>query len=240
MNLDLYNLTASKAAEMLENKEISSVELVKSCLERIESTDDKISAFLHVDSEKALNEAQLADERRKNGEVLGTLDGVPYSLKDNICTKGMKTTCASKMLENFVPPYSATAYEKLQASGAVLLGKVNMDEFAMGSSCENSYFYPSKNPFDTERVTGGSSGGSAACVAASQVPFSLGSDTGGSVRQPAGLCGVVGLKPTYGAVSRYGLVAFASSLDQIGPMARTVDDVKSVLSVISGKDNNRF
>ncbi len=233
-----YELTATQAAVMLDKKEISSKELVTACIERIKTTDDSINAFLHVDEQSATQQAMLSDERRAKGESLGVFDGVPYALKDNICTKDIPTTCASRILENFVPPYSATVYDRLNAAGGVMVGKTNMDEFAMGSSCENSYFKATRNPHDTSKVPGGSSGGSAACVAALQVPLSLGSDTGGSIRQPAGFCGVVGLKPTYGAVSRYGLVAFASSLDQIGPFGRTVDDVAMMCDIIYGHDKH--
>ncbi len=234
--MELHKLTAKKSAEMMEKGEISSLELTRSCLDRIDDVESKIDAFLTITSEQALEQARRSDERRAKGETLGLLDGIPYSIKDNICTKGVRTTCASKMLENFIPPYSATVYERLEQSGAVLLGKLNMDEFAMGSSCEKSYFKPSRNPFDISRVPGGSSGGSSAAVAACEGALSLGTDTSGSIRQPAGLCGIVGLKPTYGAVSRYGLVALASSLDQIGPLGRSVEDVERMFSIISGHD----
>ncbi len=236
MKNNLYQLSAFEAQNLLKSKEVTSKELTEACLNRINSIDNKIDAFLTITADKAINAAVASDKRRAGGNNLGPLDGIPYSVKDNICTNGIKTSCASRMLENFVPPYSATAYQRMEDSGAVLLGKLNMDEFAMGSSCETSYFKQTKNPFNLDRVPGGSSGGSAAAVAACEGMVSLGSDTGGSVRQPASLCGVVGFKPSYGAVSRYGLVAFASSLDQIGPLGRSVEDVKDTFNIIAGHD----
>ncbi len=236
MNEKMYSLSAMKAKELLEKGEVSSQELTTSCLERIEKVDGTISAYLTVTADKAMSDAKASDARRLKGEKLSVLDGIPYALKDNICTDGIVTSCASKMLKNFTPPYNATAYQRLEDAGTVLLGKLNMDEFAMGSSCENSYFKATRNPFNTECVPGGSSGGSAAAVAAGEAFLTLGSDTGGSIRQPAGFCGVVGLKPSYGAVSRYGLVAFASSLDQIGPLGRSVDDVTEMFNIIAGHD----
>ena len=221
---------------MLENKEISSVELTESVFDRIEKVEDKINAYVTLNKENALKSAAEIDEKRAKGEALSPLAGIPMGIKDNISTKGLETTCSSKMLENYKPPFNATVINKLNEAGAVITGKLNMDEYAMGSSTENSYFGPTKNPHDLERIPGGSSGGSAAAVAACEAVVSLGSDTGGSIRQPAAYCGVVGLKPTYGAVSRYGLVAFASSLDQIGPLGKSVKDVAMVQSIINGHD----
>ena len=197
---------------MIKNKEISSAELTKSVFDRIKTVEDKVDAYLTLDEENAMKKAAEIDEKLAKGEELSPLAGIPVGIKDNISTKGLRTTCASKMLGNYVPPFNATVMNKLD--DIVITGKLNMDEFAMGSSTENSHFKPTKNPFDTERIPGGSSGGSAAAVAAREAIVTLGSDTGGSIRQPASYCGVVGLKPTYGSVSRYGLVAFASSLDQ--------------------------
>ncbi len=232
----LYEHSATELAAMLRAKEVSAVEITKATLGRMEEVESKVDAFLTVTAEQALQQAQQVDETIAAGKPLAPLAGIPVAIKDNICTKGVRTTCASRMLENFVPPYNATVMEKLAAQGAVLPGKLNMDEFAMGGSCENSYFKPTKNPWDITRVPGGSSGGSAASVASCEVPLALGSDTGGSIRCPASFCGIVGLKPTYGAVSRYGLVAFASSLDQIGPFGRTVDDVALLYRAICGHD----
>ncbi|MBI4298750.1 MAG: Asp-tRNA(Asn)/Glu-tRNA(Gln) amidotransferase subunit GatA, partial [Chloroflexi bacterium] len=218
---DVVNLTAHEAAELLRRREVSSVELTKAVLEHIEKVEPRIRAFVTVTPEVALEQASQADRLIASGKAR-PLTGIPMQIKDNMCTKGMPTTCSSRMLQDFIPPYNATVVERLYSQGAVLLGKGNMDEFAMGSSTENSAFFNTLNPWDTERVPGGSSGGPAAAVAAGECIYSLGSDTGGSIRQPAALCGVVGLKPTYGLVSRYGLVAFASSLDQIGPLTRDV------------------
>lgn len=234
--MELYNKTASELSKMLKAKEISSVELTNSVFERIENVEAKIDAYVTLDKEKALSKAQEIDGKIAAGEELSPLAGIPIGIKDNISTKGMKTTCSSKMLENYVPPFNATVMDKVENAGMVVTGKLNMDEFAMGSSTENSYFKKTKNPFDLTRIPGGSSGGSAAAVAACEAVVSLGSDTGGSIRQPASYCGVVGLKPTYGTVSRFGLVAFASSLDQIGPIGRCVEDVAMLQSVINGYD----
>lgn len=236
--MKLYQKSAAELSAMLHSKEVSALEIAEATLARISDVEPQIDAFLSVDTEGLLTKAKEIDAKIAKGDSVGVLAGVPVGLKDNICTKGQRTSCGSKMLENFVPPYNATVVEKLHAADALIPGKLNLDEFAMGSSCENSAFKITKNPWDTSCVPGGSSGGSAACVAASEVPLSLGSDTGGSIRCPAGLCGIVGLKPTYGAVSRYGLVAFASSLDQIGPFGRTVDDVALLYSAICGKDHN--
>ncbi len=223
-------------SRMLENSEVSAREICEAYLDRIDTLDEKIHAYITIDREDVLRQANESDQRRGTKNQLSPYDGIPIALKDNMCTSGILTTCASAILNNFVSPYNATAYEKLLEKGFVLLGKTNLDEFAMGSTTETSYFGATGNPHDLERVSGGSSGGSAAAVAAKMAPVALGSDTGGSIRQPASFCGVVGIKPTYGRVSRYGLVAFASSLDQIGTFAGSVKDAGDVLGVISGKD----
>jgi aspartyl-tRNA(Asn)/glutamyl-tRNA(Gln) amidotransferase subunit A len=228
-------LTIHEAHQLLIDHKISSVELTRSALERIQQVEPRVRALVSVTADTALQQAQKADDMIKNGQA-GPLTGIPAIIKDNMCTRGIKTTCSSKMLENFVPPYNATVIEKLNGSGMVMVGKANMDEFAMGSSTENSAFFTTHNPWDLQRVPGGSSGGSAAAVAAGEAVYALGSDTGGSIRQPAGFCSVTGLKPTYGRVSRYGLVAFASSLDQIGPLTRDVTDCALVMNSISGHD----
>jgi aspartyl-tRNA(Asn)/glutamyl-tRNA(Gln) amidotransferase subunit A len=233
--LKLYEATIHEAHELLRTRQISSVELTRSVLERIEALESLVHAFVTVTPELALEEAKKADERRAAGEDNPFL-GVPVALKDLICTKGVRTTCSSRMLEDFVPIYDAFVASRLKALGTVLVGKTNMDEFAMGSSTENSAFFPTLNPWDLSRVPGGSSGGSAAAVAAQETIFALGSDTGGSIRQPASMCGIVGMKPTYGAVSRFGCVAFASSLDQIGPLTKDVTDCALVLNAIAGHD----
>ncbi len=234
------DITAKSAAElhnMLVQKDISATELTRACLSQINRLDEKVKAFLTVTEDSALAQAAEIDQKIAGGGQLKPLEGIPMALKDNMCTEGVRTTCGSKILENFIPPYNATVVEKLRSTGAVLLGKLNMDEFAMGSSTENSGFFNTRNPWDLERVPGGSSGGSVASVASDEVIYSLGSDTGGSIRQPASFCGVVGLKPTYGVVSRYGLVAYASSLDQIGPVTKSVTDNALVLNVIAGHDH---
>jgi len=233
--LKLYELTIHQAHQLLKNREVSSLELTRAVLEHIEKTEEKVHAFVSVTADQALIQAAQADERIK-GDDSTPLTGVPVTIKDNMCTRGVTTTCSSKMLENFIPPYDATVVERLSHEGMVMVGKGNMDEFAMGSSNEHSAFYPTNNPWDTTCVPGGSSGGPAVSVATGESIYALGSDTGGSIRQPAGFCNVVGLKPTYGRVSRYGLVAFASSLDQIGPMTRDVTDSALVLNVIAGHD----
>jgi len=231
----LHELTIHQAQELMGKAEISSVELTQAVIDRILAVDNKVKAYLTLTPEFALEQAREADERRARGEN-GPLLGVPLAIKDVVCVEGVATTCGSHILENFVPPYSATVIERLRDQGAILLGKTNTDEFAMGSSTENSGFFTTHNPWDLTRVPGGSSGGSAAAVAAHECLGALGSDTGGSVRQPAALCGVVGVKPTYGRVSRYGLVAFASSLDQIGPLAKDVTGAAVLLGAISGHD----
>jgi aspartyl-tRNA(Asn)/glutamyl-tRNA(Gln) amidotransferase subunit A len=231
--MDLTLLTIREAHDGLKNKKFTSVDLTKAYLEKIKKSD--LNSYLHFDEEWAIAQAEKADEKIRTGEF-GVLTGIPCSIKDAILVKGQKCTAGSKMLENYVAPYDATVVKKLFEAGAVILGKTNTDEFTMGSSTENSAFGVTKNPHDKTRVAGGSSGGSAASVAANEACFSLGSDTGGSIRQPASLCGVVGLCPTYGAVSRYGLIAHASSLDQIGPFTKNVEDAKIVFDAISGKD----
>ena len=235
--MELYELTVHELVDKLEAGEITSVEITKSYYDRIKEKDPEVRAYVTLLEEEALKKAEEVDRKRKNGEKVSKYAGIPIGIKDNMNITGVKTTCSSKMLENFISPYNATVIDKLNDEDAIFLGKLNMDEFAMGSSTENSAFFKTHNPWDLDRVPGGSSGGSAAAVAADMAPWALGSDTGGSIRQPASLCGVVGLKPTYGLVSRYGLVAFASSLDQIGPITKDVTDAAMLLNIISGHDD---
>ena len=234
--MEIFYKTISELESMLDSKEISAVELAKALIERKNSVDGKVGAFLSANEDELLAEASISDSLRAEGKKRGALEGIPIGLKDVLAVRGQKLTCASKILENYVSPYTASSLEKLKSRGGIFWGRLNMDEFAMGSSCENSAFQPTHNPWDLSRIPGGSSGGSAAAVAAGECGASLGSDTGGSIRQPASLCGVVGMKPTYGLVSRYGLAAFASSLDQIGPFARCVKDAAILLEAVAGHD----
>ena len=234
--MKLFEQPAHVLHDMLVNKEITSLELTQAVLARIDEVEGDVQAYLTITREEALAQAKAVDEKIAKGEEIAFLEGIPGAIKDNICTKGIKTTCASKILQKFVPPYDATVMQKLEAQNPVVLGKTNLDEFAMGGSTENSAYHPTFNPWNTDCVPGGSSGGSAAAVAAGTAVWALGSDTGGSIRQPASFCGVVGMKPTYGRVSRYGLVAYASSLDQIGPITKDVTDCAHILNIIAGRD----
>ena len=235
--MELWDYTALELGGLIQKGEVSPTQAAKAALERMGAEQGKNNAFVTtLGEETVLKQAAEVERRLAAGEVLSPLAGVPMALKDNICTKGVKTTCASKILGDFTPPYDATAAEKLKAAGGVLLGKLNMDEFAMGSTSETSYYGPTRNPWDLDRAPGGSSGGAAAAVAAGECWYAIGSDTGGSIRQPASYCGVTGLKPTYGAVSRYGLIAYASSLDQMGPLARSAADCAAVLDLMAGRD----
>lgn len=235
--MNITELTVHELQEKIKNKELTITEINKAYIERINEKEKDVQAFITLTTDEALEKSKIIEEKVNKGEIKGELAGIPIGIKDNICIKGTKTTCASKMLENFIAPYNATVIEKINDENMISLGKTNMDEFAMGSSTENSYFKKTKNPWDLSRVPGGSSGGSAAAVASNMVPWALGSDTGGSIRQPAGCCGIVGLKPTYGLISRYGLIAYASSLDQIGTLTKDIEDTAILLNVIAGHDD---
>src|SRR5215469_13731886 len=235
MASELFALTIAEARELLARREISAAELTRACLDRAAAVESRLNTFITLCPHEAVEQAEIADRRIANGDA-SPLTGIPLAIKDIFATRGVPTTCASKILEGFVPPYDATVISKLRAAGAIFLGKANMDEFAMGSSTENSAFGPTRNPYDLARVAGGSSGGSAAAVAADECLAALGTDTGGSIREPASFCGVVGLKPTYSRVSRYGVIAYASSLDQVGPFAKSVRDAAIVLREIAGGD----
>ena len=234
--MNITNLTVHELKDKLSKKELTISEINKAYIDRINEKEKDLDAFMTLLTYEALEKAKKIEEKIENGDITSSLAGIPIGIKDNICTKGIKTTCSSKMLENFIAPYDATVMEKINSQNMIPLGKLNMDEFAMGSSTENSAFKKTRNPWNVNKVPGGSSGGSASAVAAGMVPWALGSDTGGSVRQPASLCGIVGLKPTYGLISRYGLIAYASSLDQIGTFTKDVEDCAMLLNVISGKD----
>lgn len=235
--MDLMSMTAVELGKKIASGEVTSVEATQAALDRMEKLEQEYNCFVTIDREGALAQAEAVQKRISAGELKGPLAGVPVAIKDNMCIEGMLTTCSSKILSNFKPTYTAEAVVQLQKAGAVIVGKTNMDEFAMGSTTETSYYGETKNPWDSSRVPGGSSGGSAAAVAAEEVPYALGSDTGGSIRQPAAFCGVTGIKPTYGRVSRYGLIAYGSSLDQIGPLAKDVTDCATVLEIISTHDS---
>ena len=234
--MDILSMTALELGRKIKAKEITVKEAVEACLKQIDKVEDKVNSFVTIDREKAFNRAEEVQRGIEDGTYTGPLAGVPVAIKDNMCTKGMLTTCSSRILENFNPTYTAEAVLNLEKAGAVIIGKTNMDEFAMGSTTETSYYGETKNPWNLEHVPGGSSGGSCAAVAAMEVPYALGSDTGGSIRQPSSYCGVVGIKPTYGTVSRYGLIAYGSSLDQIGPIARDVSDCAAILETIASHD----
>ena len=236
--MDILNMTALEIGAAIKEKKITAVDAVKAVLDAISKTDWAVNAYITVNGEEALKKAEEVQAKIDKGELTGPLAGVPFAIKDNICTKGVKTSCASKILGDFAPVYNATVIEKLENEGAIVLGKVNMDEFAMGSTCETSAYGETKNPWDLTKVPGGSSGGAAASVASKEAVIALGSDTGGSIRQPAAYCGVTGFKPTYGSVSRFGLIAYASSLDQIGPVAKDVADCAAVMDMICGIDKN--
>ena len=234
--MDLMSLTAVELGKIIKANEITAVEATSAALDVIKKHQEKINSFITIDEEGALKRAAEVQTQIENGQLTGPLAGVPVAIKDNMCTEGIKTTCASKILYNFIPTYTAEAVKRLVDAGAIVVGKTNMDEFAMGSTTETSAYGKTKNPWNPEHVPGGSSGGSCSAVAAKEVPFALGTDTGGSIRQPSSFCGVTGIKPTYGTVSRYGLIAYASSLDQIGPVAIDVTDCATILEIISGYD----